>query len=242
VYLRSGRPEETGSGYLMNEREFGTQVSRVTRSRDEARAAYDKMSRWYDALAGGSEKRLVDVGLQKLQVRPGESVLEIGFGTGGAILALARLVGESGRVYGIDLSAGMLQVAQKKVAEAGLLERVQLGQGDAVLLPFETGSMEVVFMSFTLELFDTPDIPVVLAECRRVLCDSGRLSVVAMSKKGRDGLMLRLYEWAHERFPRHVDCRPIYVVDAVRNAGFQAVESVDASMWGLPVTIATARK
>jgi ubiquinone/menaquinone biosynthesis C-methylase UbiE len=224
----------------MSDREFGAQMSRVTRSKDEARAAYDKMSRWYDTLAGGAGIRLVDIGLQKLQLRTGERVLEIGFGTGRTILALARLVGESGKVYGIDLSEGMLQVAQRKVTGAGLSERVELRQGDATRLPFEAGSVNAIFTSFTLELFDTPDIPVVLSECRRVLCDGGRLGVVAMSRKGNTGLMLRLYEWAHEKFPRYVDCRPIYVTEAIQNAGFHVIESVETSMWGLSVTIATA--
>ncbi len=57
-------------------------------------------------------------------------------------------------------------------------------------MPFETGSLDAVFSSFTLELFDTPDIPVVLGECRRALRDGGRLCVVAMSKQGKLALML----------------------------------------------------
>ena len=78
------------------------------------------MSRWYDTLVGGSEKKLTDAGLQKLGVQKGEKVLEIGFGTGHAILALARTVGKLGRVYGVDISEGMLNVAQERVRQAGL--------------------------------------------------------------------------------------------------------------------------
>jgi hypothetical protein len=48
----------------------------------------------------GSEKRFTESGLQKLKVKQGETVLEIGFGTGHALVALARLVGQSGKVYG----------------------------------------------------------------------------------------------------------------------------------------------
>jgi ubiquinone/menaquinone biosynthesis C-methylase UbiE len=84
------------------------EISRVTRSKEAAQAAYNRMSKWYDFLAGESEKKYQDIGLRLLNVRPGESVLEIGFGTGQAILALAEAVGETGRVYGLDISEGMV--------------------------------------------------------------------------------------------------------------------------------------
>ncbi len=78
------------------------------------------MSRWYDALAGSSEKRLVHLGLQKLAASEGNAVLEIGFGTGHAILALAAAVGDAGKVYGIDISEGMRNITQVRINRAGL--------------------------------------------------------------------------------------------------------------------------
>jgi demethylmenaquinone methyltransferase/2-methoxy-6-polyprenyl-1,4-benzoquinol methylase len=219
-----------------------TEISRVPRTKEEARAAYDKMSRWYDLLAGSSELTFVRLGLEELAVAEGEVVLEIGFGTGHALVALAQAVGESGKVYGIDISDGMLRVAQGELEEAGLAQRVELRLGDAAQLPFEDDMFDGVFMSFTLELFDTPEIPVVLAECRRVLRESGRLAVVAMSKKGDGGTMLQLYEWAHEKLPQYVDCRPIYAQEAVEEAGFQVTRASVRSMWGLPVEVLLARE
>ena len=217
-------------------------VQPVNRPRAEAQATYDRLSRWYDLLAGGSEKRLIDAALHNLAARDGEQVLEIGCGTGHALVALAQAAGDSGRVYGLDISPGMLRVAQQRVDRQGLSGRVELRQGDAARLPFDDGSLDAVFASFTLELFDTPDIPVVLGECRRVLRDGGRLCVVAMSRLGKPGLMLRLYEWAHDRVPRYVDCRPIYAQAAVQEAGFQSVDATVRSMWGLPVEILLAQK
>jgi len=212
----------------------------VNRSKAQAQATYDRLSRWYDVLAGSSEKRLIDAGLLRLAVHDGDKVLEIGCGTGHAILVLARAAGDSGRVYGLDISAGMLRVAQQGVNRAGLSGRVDLHQGDAAQLPFDDASLDAIFSSFTLELFDTPDIPVVLGECRRVLRDGGRLCIVAMSRAGKRGLMLRLYEWAHDRFPRYVDCRPIYAQAAVQAAGFRLVDGIVKSTWGLPVEIVVA--
>jgi ubiquinone/menaquinone biosynthesis C-methylase UbiE len=199
------------------------------------------MSRWYDMLAGSSELKYEQIGLQNLKIREGENVLEIGVGTGQCLPSLAQSVGDSGTVYGIDISAGMLDVALKRVRKAGVLNRVELVIGDGATLPFGTDFFDAVFMSFTLELFDTPEIPVVLSECRRVLLKGGRIGVVAMSKKGSSGVMVDLYEWAHKVLPRYVDCRPIYVQEALEDAQFHVVDDVAMSMWGLPVEIIVAQ-
>ncbi|MGD9404458.1 MAG: methyltransferase domain-containing protein [Anaerolineae bacterium] len=220
----------------------GTEISRVKRSKAEAKETYDKMSHWYDVLAGSSEQEFVQLGLEKLAAARGEVILEIGFGTGHALVTLAQAVGDSGRVYGIDISEGMLRVAQERVRQAGLSGSVDLRRGDAAQLPFESEFFDAVFMSLTLELFDTPEIPTVLEECKRVLQSGGRLCVVAMSKKGNHGLMLRLYEWAHEKLTQYIDCRPIFAQKALKEAGLQVVDSELQSMWGLPVEIVTARK
>jgi demethylmenaquinone methyltransferase/2-methoxy-6-polyprenyl-1,4-benzoquinol methylase len=220
----------------------GTEISRVKRSKAEAKETYDKISHWYDKLAGSSEQEFVQLGLEKLAVSRDEVVLEVGFGTGDALVALAQSVGDSGKIYGIDISEGMLNAAQEKLKAAGLTDRAELRVGDAAQLPYEDHFFDGVFMSFTLELFDTPEIPVVLAEAWRVLRSGGRLSVVAMSREGNAGLMLRLYEWAHDKLPKYIDCRPIFVQKALKEAGLQVTDSELRSMWGLPVEIVTARK
>jgi len=219
-----------------------TEISRVTRSKEEAKASYDKLSKWYDILGGRLGNRCRDVGLQKLSAKEGETVLEVGFGTGHCILALARSVGNSGKVYGIDISEGMCNIARSRVKEAGLSERVKLKCGDAVKLPFEANFFDAIFMVFTLELFDTPEIPTILHECQRVLQSGGRICVVAMSKKGKAGMMTRLYEWLHKNFPNYVDCRPIFVQKALEDAGFRILDVTEMSMWGLPVEIVLAKK
>ncbi|MFZ0532240.1 MAG: hypothetical protein WAM09_03595, partial [Anaerolineales bacterium] len=60
------------------------QISRVERSKSAARRAYNRMSRIYDLLAGSSEAQFIHLGLDMLAVRAGETILEIGSGTGTA--------------------------------------------------------------------------------------------------------------------------------------------------------------
>jgi demethylmenaquinone methyltransferase/2-methoxy-6-polyprenyl-1,4-benzoquinol methylase len=212
----------------------------VRRSKEEARAAYDRMSPWYDLLAGASEQPHVRAGLEKLDAREGEHILEIGFGTGRALVPLAEAVGRSGGVYGVDISAGMARQARSRLEEAGLRGEAALILGDGARLPHRDGTLNAIFMSFTLELFDTPCISQVLGECRRVLGETGRLCIVSLTKEGRGSLPVRLYEWVHKKMPRYVDCRPIPVTESLEGAGFEIVDAERRSMWTLPVDVALA--
>lgn len=217
-----------------------TDISRVTRSKEEAKASYDKISKWYDVLAY-TDRKYGYHGLKKLCVKEGEVVLEIGFGTGHAIQTLARTTGNSGKVYGIDISQRMYDIVQARIKRVGLSERVNLQCGDAAKLPFKTNFFDAVFMSFTLELFDTPEIPTVLHECKRVLRSGGRICIVALICKKKK-ISVRLYEWFHRKFPKFVDCRPIFVKKELEDVNFQILNIEEMSMWGLPIGIVLAKK
>jgi ubiquinone/menaquinone biosynthesis C-methylase UbiE len=214
----------------------------VTSTRARTRANYDRLSRWYDLFAGSSERKYCEIGLRRLDVRPGEQVLEIGPGTGHALLALAQAVGATGAAWGVDLSQGMCRVARERLAHAELSPLATLLCGDAISLPFPADALDAIFMSFTLELFEDTDMARVLDECRRVLREDGRLGVVALAETGRSSPMTRLYGWAHHRFPDVVDCRPIRVTDALTRSGFYVNSVTRGSLWGLPVEIALAGK
>jgi ubiquinone/menaquinone biosynthesis C-methylase UbiE len=215
----------------------------MNRSKEACRRSYNRLSRWYDLLAGGTEKKLREQGLEKLRARPGESILEIGFGTGHCLIDLARAVGPDGQVIGVDLSDGMAAIAQKRLQQYGLDGRVDLRCGDTSHLDFlEAGRLDGVFMSFTLELFDTPEIPCVLQECHRVLKPAGRLAVVCMTKTSPPGIAVRIYEWFHDHLPDYVDCRPIFAQSVIQQSGFTMESASLSSMWGLPVEVILARK
>jgi demethylmenaquinone methyltransferase/2-methoxy-6-polyprenyl-1,4-benzoquinol methylase len=194
-------------------------------------------------VAGSTEKKYRDWALEKLSAQPGERILEIGFGTGHCLVALARAVAVSGRVIGLDISDGMLSIAKDRLQQETLNERVDLHLGDAANLDFlESGSLDGVFMSFTLELFDNPEIPRVLQECYRILKTGGRVAVVSMTKTNPPGVAVRIYEWFHEHMPNYADCRPIFARQALEQSGFVIQDVSVSSMWGLPVEIVLGKK
>jgi demethylmenaquinone methyltransferase/2-methoxy-6-polyprenyl-1,4-benzoquinol methylase len=194
-------------------------------------------------IAGSTEKKYRDWGLENLSAQPSETILEIGFGTGHCLVALAKAVGSSGRVLGLDISDGMLSLAQKRLQEEGLNDRVDQRLGDAAKLDFiQAGSLDGVFMSFTLELFDNPEIPRVLQACYRALKRGGRIAVVSMTKTDPPGMAVRMYEWFHEHMPDYADCRPIFARQALEQSGFQIQDVRISSMWGLPVEIVLGKK
>jgi hypothetical protein len=92
-------------------------IAHVPRTEQEAAASYTRLSKWYDRF-GSSEEPHVAEGLRLLNVQPGERVLEVGFGTGRSLIALAHAVGSTGQVIGIDFSPGMIAVAREQVRKS----------------------------------------------------------------------------------------------------------------------------
>lgn len=211
----------------------------MTTARQTTRANYDRLSRLYDLISGSSERPARLWGLQMLDVQAGERVLEIGCGTGESLSILESATGHAGGVVGLDLSAGMLQVAKSKIQKQKNAN-VHFLQGDGTCLPLYAGSFDALFMSFTLELFPSGEIPILLQECRRVLRSGGRMGLVSLLKKENPGWMEKTYTWAHRRWPQIIDCRPIPLEQTLTSAGFEISRATEMSMWGLAVGILVA--
>ena len=219
-----------------NELPYEPDVLRVLQSKQETKHFYNKIAPVYDLLAEHSERPMREKGLELLAVTPGETVLEVGCGTGHCLSELARGVGPNGKVLGVDISENMLAEAKKTLDKDGCADRVELHCGDAEHLPYDSESIDGMFASFTLELFDTPELPKVLAEWRRVLKPGGRLVVVAVSKRGGRRIVVKAFEWTHKHFPNLMDCRPIYVSRALQAADFRIQDVKEEQMW-VPVEI-----
>jgi arsenite methyltransferase len=107
-------------------------------------------------------------------LRPGETVLDLGSGGGIDVLLSARRVGSSGKVYGLDMTEEMLDLARAsaRAAGAGNVEFL-LGQIEAIPLP--DGCVDVIISNCVINL--STDRPAVFAESFRVLHPGGRLGI-----------------------------------------------------------------
>lgn len=122
-------------------------ILRVFQSKNQTRAFYNTISRVHDLLSERSEAPMRKTGLDLLNAQPGESILEIGFGTGHTLVALARSVEAKGTVYGLDLSDQMAKFAKENVTKVKFSARVKIRCGDAAHLPHPDNSMDESYAS-----------------------------------------------------------------------------------------------
>jgi ubiquinone/menaquinone biosynthesis C-methylase UbiE len=109
-----------------------------------------------------------------LRPQPGETLLEIGVGTGYYSLDLAEWVAPAGRLELFDLQQEFLDHVMRAAGERGLANLAPT-RGDATRLPYEDGSIDAVVL--TAVLGEIPDSAAALREIRRVLKPGGRLVV-----------------------------------------------------------------
>jgi SAM-dependent methyltransferase len=93
--------------------------------------------------------------LDRLRLAGGESVLEIGCGTGAVTLPLAKAVGENGRVVAVDISEPMLGAARQRVSESGM-HNVALVLGDAQVLALEQATFDIATSRMGVMFFADP--------------------------------------------------------------------------------------
>ncbi|MBI1790106.1 MAG: class I SAM-dependent methyltransferase [Acidobacteria bacterium] len=172
-----------------------------------------------------------EAALELLEIRPGDRVLEIGFGHGRSITAAAKLT-RGGLVAGVDASPSMLDMARRR--NQALVDRglVDLRQGDSLHLPFEDESFEVAFSVHPVYFWTAPISH--MQEVRRVLKDGGRF-VLGFRPES---------EQARRDFPASVyTFRPAEQIhQMLLSAGFRSVRIVDREDAAREVRFALATK
>ena len=123
----------------------------------------------------------------------GERVLDLGSGAGTDSLVAAQMVGDHGRVTGIDMTTAMLAKSRAAAAEMGA-ENVDFLEAEAERLPFADASFDVVISNGVIDLI--PDKDAVFSELHRVLVPGGRLQIAdvtiqnPVSEEGRRNIDL----------------------------------------------------
>ena len=107
-------------------------------------------------------------------LRPGETVLDLGSGGGIDVLLSARRVGPTGRAIGVDMTDEMLELARRNASEAGA-RNVEFRKGTIEALPLDDASVDVVISNCVINL--AADKSAVFAEIARVLRPGGRVGV-----------------------------------------------------------------
>ena len=158
--------------------------ARVTGTSGTEEWSGDRVRRWLRQ-APGLERQLAPVSevlLAAADLRAGESVLDVGCGTGSTTIAAARVVGPTGRVRGLDVSGEMLAAAAVSAARCdGDLAPIEWVEADAVTWVPDGPRHDVVISRFGVMFFSDP--PAAFANLARATRAGGRLAFAAWQRR-----------------------------------------------------------
>ena len=202
------------------------------RSAEPGRGATLHSARLYDWLAQiyalGREGRLRARTLDVAGLAPGESMLDVGCGTGTLALAARRRLGAVGAVHGVDASPEMIARAQSKSARLGLPVVFQVAAAQS--LPFADATFDAVFCTLAMHHLPEDVRAGALAEMRRVLKPQGRVLIVEFRRAQGMRALFNPVTLLHTfRSPRIFD----EVEALMKRAGFERVVTGDLGVGGL---------
>lgn len=153
-------------------------------SEAKVQALFDRIASTYDstnnAISLGMHKHWRKKTMEQVPLSVGDQALDLCCGTGDWTIDLAEIVGPTGKVVGLDFSQKMLEIAKNKLKQTNFSPQTSLIQGDAMSLPFENDSFDLVTIGFGLR--NVPDAFQVLKEMKRVLKPGGMVACLETSQ------------------------------------------------------------
>lgn len=160
-----------------------TPYNDVESKREQVETMFDNIAPYYDllnrVLSLGIDKRWRTKAIKLLQDLKSPKILDVATGTCDVALEMAKKLNEP-NIIGLDISAKMLEVGQKKIDKAGLADIISLTQGESENLPFDDNTFDAITVAFGVRNFG--NLEKGLAEIRRVLKEDGQLIVLEFSK------------------------------------------------------------
>lgn len=130
--------------------------------------------RYANLLSFGQDPRWRRFLVSRMDAGPEDTVLDVATGTAAVAMELARRTGC--RVVGLDQSAEMLAEGRRRVAAAGLADRIELVQGEAERLPFDDASFDGLTFTYLLRYVEDPEAT--LGELARVVRPGGTIAML----------------------------------------------------------------
>jgi len=115
------------------------------------RKIYNIQAYFYDELAGGLIRRRQRNAIGRMEIKPGDRVLDIGIGTGMSLETYPRHC----NVVGIDIAEGMLKKAQNRIVE-GKMDNASLAIADAMFMPFKENTFDHILISHVVTVVSDP--------------------------------------------------------------------------------------
>ena len=168
-----------------------------------------------------------------VNINEGDTVVDLGSGAGNDVFVARKLVGESGKVIGVDMTEAMIKKANENNKKAGY-NNVEFRLGDIENMPVDNGTSDFVISNCVMNL--VPDKEKAFSEVYRILNKSGKFSISDIVISGE------LPEKLRESAELYVGCvagaieKQAYI-NTIKNAGFKTVKIVEEKKYVLPEKI-----
>jgi ubiquinone/menaquinone biosynthesis C-methylase UbiE len=184
---------------------------------NEIAGIYDSLSKIYDIWGNLTESHARSRAMELAEIKNGQKILEVAVGTGLAFYEIVKR-NPDGTNIGIDISAGMLKKARKRLSHLSGAN-YELKQASAFQLEGEDAQFDVLINNYMFDLIPFDQMDAILAEFKRVLKTGGKLVLVNMTIGEKFGS--GIYNFLYRLSPRLMGgCRGIRLSEKLKEHGF----------------------